>query len=110
VAGVVVVVVVLVLTGLVIAWRRRHAPVPIGEGIRALGRISQYDNMPEVVSRPHRAARRRRQVRLASTLCLSVLGVVWTASSYRRGWAVAFGCVLLLRVLFEMLARRPQDP
>jgi hypothetical protein len=105
--AVVVVLVFIAAAGFVVAWRRRHAPVPIGEGIRALGRVGQYDDMPAVVSRQHGAARRRRQVRLASSVCLSVLGVLWIASSYHRGWAVVFALVLLLRVLFEMLARHP---
>lgn len=104
-----VVVVVLVAAGLVVAWRRRHAPVPIGEGIRALERIGHYDNVPEVASQTHPAARRRRRVRLASSLCLCALAVVWIASSHSGRWAVVFAFVLLLRVLFEMLARRPHN-
>jgi len=91
----------------IVAWRRRHAPVPIGEGIRALARVGQFDELPTVLSRPHRAARRRRQVRLASSLCLVVLAGAWIVSSHHRAWAFAFAFVLVLRVLFEALARRP---
>src|SRR5687768_13211398 len=91
----------LAVAAVVVAWRRRHAPVPIGEGIRALGRVGQYDDVP-VVSRASRSARRRRQVRFGSSLCLGVLAVAWLAGSQHRGWVFAFAVVLVLRVLFEM--------
>jgi hypothetical protein len=105
VAGVVVVVFIAAAVVLV-AWRRRQAPVPIGEGIRALGRVGQFDNMP-ILSRASRSARRRRQVRFGSSLCLALVAVAWLAGSHHRAWAVAFALVLVLRVAFEMLARRP---
>ena len=103
----VVVVVFIAAAALLVTWRRRHAPVPIGEGIRALGRVGQYDDMPGLASRHHRAARRRRQVRLVSSVLLCLLAVAWIAGSHHRGWAFAFALVLVLRVLFEMLARHP---
>ena len=102
----IVVVVLLATAGVVVAWHRRRPPVPIGEGIRALGRIGGHDTVPQMTARPHRAARRRQQVRLASSLCLAALAVAWIASSYRRGWAILLAFMLLLRVLFELLARR----
>ena len=107
--AVVVVVIVVATVGVGVAWHRRHAPARLGEGIAALGRISRHDDVPVVAVRSDPAARRRRQVRLASSLCLSGLAVAWTAGAHHRGWALVFAFVLLLRVAFEMLARRPQD-
>lgn len=103
---VVLVVALLAAAAAIVAWRRRRAPVPIGEGIRALGRVGQYDDMP-VMSRATRSARRRRQVRFGSSVFLGLLAVAWLTGSHHRGWAFAFALVLVLRVLFEMLARRP---
>jgi hypothetical protein len=87
-------------------WNRRNAPIPIGEGIRAIGRIAGDDPTLPAHRSSDRAAGRRRQVRLASTTILCLLLAVCLVSSHRRGLAEIFAVVLLLRVTFEMLAHR----
>jgi hypothetical protein len=86
-------------------WNRWNAPIPIGEGIRAIGRIAGDDAAPARRSSDH-AAGRRRQIRLASTATLCLLLAVCVMSSHRRGLAEFLAVVLLLRVTFEMLAHR----
>ena len=89
-------------------WKRRTAPIPIGEGIRAIGRISRLDEARPAPRALDHAARRRRHIRLASTVTLCVLLGALVVSSHRRGLAEIFVVVLLLRVTFEMLAHRPR--
>jgi hypothetical protein len=83
-------------------WNRRHAPIPIGEGIRAVGRIGHRD--PPLRLSANRAARRRRQIRLASTVTVCVLLTACVVSAHRDGLAQLVAVVVLLRILFEMLA------
>lgn len=91
---------------LILRWNRRNAAIPIGEGIRAIGRIVGDDLALPVRRSSDRAAGRRRQIRLASTATMCLLLALCVVSSHRRGLAEIFAVVLLLRVTFEMLAHR----
>ena len=100
-----------ILAGLAMRWWRRNAPVPIGEGIQAIGRISRGVGVGVTPSLVHsgRAARRRRQIRLMSSVVFGVLAVAVVVSSHRRGLAEAFALLSLLRGAFEVLAHhRPR--
>jgi hypothetical protein len=107
VAVVVLVVMAAIAAGaLVRRWNRRTAPIPIGEGIRAIGRIAGDDPALPAHRSSDRAAERRRQIRLGSTAILCVLLVGCVVTSHRRGLAEILAAVVLLRVIFEMLAHR----
>lgn len=104
--AVVVVAAVIAATGLGIRWWRRNAPVPIGEGIRAIGRINHPERATDSSSRPGSAENRRRRVRFVSTAVLGALAVAVAVSSHRRGLAEVFAVLLLVRLAFELLAQR----
>lgn len=98
-----------VLAALAMRWWRRNAPVPIGEGIQAIGRISRGGYV-STSPRPGFAGARRRRVRLLSSVGLGILAVAVVVSSHRRGLAEVFAVLLLMRVAFEILAhRRPRS-
>ena len=99
-----------ILTGLAMRWWRRNAPVPIGEGIQAIGRISRGVGVSPSSLSSGLVARRRRQIRLVSSVGLGALAVAVVVSSHRRGLAEAFATLLVVRVAFEVLAhRRPRN-
>lgn len=98
-----------VLAALAMRWWRRNAPVPIGEGIQAIGRISRGGDVSTSSPRPGFAATRRRHVRLLSSVGLGTLAVAVVVSSHRRGFAEVFALLLLMRVAFEILAHRPRS-
>jgi hypothetical protein len=102
VALVVLVVVSAIAAALGLRWNRRNAPIPIAEGIRAIGRTAGDDAAPRPGS-SDRAPGRRRQTRLASTATLCLRLAVFVVSSHRRGLAEFFAVVFLLRVTFETL-------
>jgi hypothetical protein len=90
-------------------WWRRNAPVPIGEGIRAIGRINHSEGAMNPSPRPGFAERRRRQIRFVSSAVLGALAVAVAVSSHRRGLAEVFAVLFLMRVAFELLARRQRS-
>ena len=101
---------VAVLVGLAVRWWRRTAPVAIGEGIHAIARVSRGVGVTPPPSRPGVAARRRRQIRLVTSMALGALALAVVLSSHRRGLAEALLLLLLLRLAFETLAHRRLGP
>jgi uncharacterized membrane protein (UPF0136 family) len=110
VAAAVLVVSAAIVAGFAVRWWRRSAPVPIGEGIRAIGRINHSEGATDPSPRAGFAERRRRQVRFVSSLVLGALAVAIAISSHRRGLAEVFALLFLARLAFEMLARRRHVP
>jgi hypothetical protein len=90
-------------------WWRRNAPVPIGEGIRAIGRINHPEDAPDPSPRRGFAEHRRRRVRFLSSVVLGALAVAVAVSSHRRGLAEVFAVLFLVRIAFEMLAHRQRS-